>query len=132
MQSDFDHLMNEHIALGRQYGMAQERCSRQLQAQQLEIKRLQSETMILRAAIIQRDTALACARQDQPALEASLIAADLVICQTGCLSHGDYWRVQDHCKRTGKACVVTAEPDALRIVHIHAQADGHAMTLQKT
>lgn len=53
-------------------------------------------------------------------LEASLVAADLVICQTGCLSHGDYWRVQDHCKRTGKACVVAAQPDSVRIVRIHS------------
>ena len=51
--------------------------------------------------------------------EESLVAADLVICQTGCLSHGDYWRVQDHCKRTGKACVLVASPDAVRIVRIH-------------
>lgn len=55
-------------------------------------------------------------------LEASLVAADLVICQTGCLSHGDYWRVQDHCQRTGKACVLVEEPEALRIVHIHRVA----------
>lgn len=55
--------------------------------------------------------------------EASLIAADLVICQTGCLSHDAYWRVQDHCRRTGKACVVMAKPDAIRIVRFHtAQA----------
>lgn len=58
------------------------------------------------------------------ALEASLGAADLVICQTGCLSHGDYWRVRDHCKRTGKACVLVAQPQALRIVRIHAADDG--------
>ena len=46
--------------------------------------------------------------EDDAALEASLAAADLVICQTGCLSHGAYWRVQDHCKRTGKRCVMVA------------------------
>jgi hypothetical protein len=55
-------------------------------------------------------------------LEASLVAADLVICQTGCLSHGDYWRVQDHCKRTGKACVLVEQPEALRIVRIQSGA----------
>ncbi len=49
-------------------------------------------------------------------LEASLGAADLVICQTGCISHGDYWRVQDHCRRTGKACVLVERPGRLRIV----------------
>jgi hypothetical protein len=55
-------------------------------------------------------------------LEASLGAADLVICQTGCLSHGDYWRVQDHCKRTGKACVLVEQPEAVRIVRIQSGA----------
>jgi len=52
-------------------------------------------------------------------LEASLQAADLVICQTGCLSHGDYWRVQDHCKRSGKVCMMVDQPDGLQIVRIH-------------
>lgn len=42
-------------------------------------------------------------------LEASMAAADLVICQTGCLSHGAYWRDNEHCRRTGKACT---QPDA--------------------
>jgi len=49
-------------------------------------------------------------------LEASLIAADLVICQTGCLSHGAYWRVQDHCKRTGKTCVMVDQPQVVQLV----------------
>ena len=47
---------------------------------------------------------------DDAALEASLAAADMVICQTGCLSHNAYWRVQDHCKRTGKTCVLMDDP----------------------
>lgn len=46
---------------------------------------------------------------DAAALESSLRAADLVICQTGCMSHGAYWRVQDHCRRTGKPCVMVGE-----------------------
>ena len=45
-------------------------------------------------------------------LDASLAAADLVICQTGCVSHGAYWRVKDHCKRTGKQCVFVEKPSA--------------------
>ena len=50
------------------------------------------------------------------ALEASLVAADLVICQTGCVSHDAYWRVQDHCRRTGKQCVLVEQPQALQFV----------------
>ncbi|MNE90567.1 hypothetical protein D3C80_1880960 [compost metagenome] len=85
----------------------------------------------MRAAVIVRDTALAWERAalqavaavsfeddalaDEPSdLEASCAAADLVICQTGCLSHGAYWRVQDHCRRTGKTCVLVEQ--AARIV----------------
>ena len=44
------------------------------------------------------------------ALESSLAAADLVICQVACISHSAYWRVQDHCKRTGKTCVLVHPP----------------------
>lgn len=44
------------------------------------------------------------------ALDAVLAAADLVICQTGCISHNAYWRVKDFCKRTGKQCVYVENP----------------------
>ena len=46
----------------------------------------------------------------QGALDAVLAAADLVICQTGCISHNAYWRVKDFCKRTGKQCVFVENP----------------------
>ena len=57
-------------------------------------------------------------------LEASIVAADLVICQTGCLSHGAYWRVQDHCKRTGKTCMLVEQPASVRIMRIHQDGEG--------
>jgi hypothetical protein len=40
-----------------------------------------------------------------PQLDAALCAADLVICQTGCISHNAYWRVKEHCQLRGKRCV---------------------------
>ena len=49
---------------------------------------------------------------NQNLLDASLAAADLVICQTGCISHNAYWRVKDFCKRTGKRCVFVENPSA--------------------
>ncbi|WP_445658960.1 DUF2325 domain-containing protein [Achromobacter sp. NCFB-sbj8-Ac1-l] len=213
-------LQREHAALLAAYGQAQARCSRLLSAQARRIQHLEAEAMRLRAAVIQRDTALAWAREDRAALEsaipglprrvalarrvtqlvervqglmrerlawqdraaqarqhpverstepaarpaviaaatlreksvlcvgedamalmltrkvvemaggrylghcgsegadgdtleASLVAADLVICQTGCVSHGAYWRVKDHCTRTGKQCVLVDKPEAL-------------------
>lgn len=64
--------------------------------------------------------------EDNPAqLDATLAAADLVICQTGCVSHDAYWRVKDHCKRTGKQCVFVEQPSrssfrqALRIANCY-------------
>ncbi|MGK5027566.1 DUF2325 domain-containing protein [Janthinobacterium sp. RB2R34] len=53
---------------------------------------------------------------DVAALEASLVAADLVICQTGCVSHDAYWRVHDHCQRTGKQCVLVDQPQAMHFL----------------
>ena len=38
--------------------------------------------------------------------------AEWVICQAGCLSHDAYWRVQDHCRRTGQACLLVDAPQA--------------------
>ncbi|MBP6297590.1 MAG: DUF2325 domain-containing protein [Acidovorax sp.] len=171
-------LSQEFLALCRQLGEAQTRCSEVVAEQAAELEWLQREVVRLRAAVIVRDTrleqahaALEHARQAQPpglprrkemarhirmlaervvtlsreclrwrlqaavrdgsesaalpqnqaavpaahpmpaqqpphALDESLAAADLVICQTGCISHDDYWRVQDHCRRTGKPCIL--------------------------
>jgi hypothetical protein len=38
-------------------------------------------------------------------IDSALGAADLVICQAGCISHNAYWRVKEQCKRTGKQCL---------------------------
>ena len=175
-------LSQEFLALCRQLGEAQTRCSEVVAAQAAELEWLQREVVRLRAAVIVRDTqlelaraALEDARQAQPpgqarrkdmarhirmlaervvslsreclrwrlqvtvqdvsepavrsqdeavapaahpmpghqpprALDESLAAADLVICQTGCISHNAYWRVKDHCKRTGKPCVFVDNP----------------------
>lgn len=52
----------------------------------------------------------------QSILDSSLAAADLVICQTGCISHNAYWKVKDFCKRTGKRCVFVENPSAASLV----------------
>jgi hypothetical protein len=127
----FDQLAREHRALMLDYAEVQSRCTRQLQAQAREIERLRAQLVRDRGRAIRRETELAWQQEDSlaieralpeipdaQALESTLRAADLVICQTGCLTHRDYWRVQDHCKRTGKACVMVEQPDAVRIVRI--------------
>jgi hypothetical protein len=45
-------------------------------------------------------------------LDTTLDSADIVICQTGCISHNAYWRVKDHCKRTGKRCLFVDNPSS--------------------
>lgn len=62
-------------------------------------------------------------------LDSSLSAADLVICQAGCVSHGAYWRVKDYCKRHGKRCVFVDNPSAsslLRCLEEIGTAEGEA------
>lgn len=126
---DIQQLMSEYHALMRHHGQTQARCDALVRAQAAEIARLQGLVMRLRAAVIVRDTALHresaqaplpvpctagdAAAAEQPGLEAGAAAADLVICQTGCVSHGDYWRVQDHCRRTGKTCVLVESSAAV-------------------
>lgn len=56
-----------------------------------------------------------CSEISPAMLHVSQYAADLVICQTGCLSHGGYWRAQDHCHRTGKSCILSDQIPALQI-----------------
>lgn len=65
-------LHREHAALLAAYGQAQARCSRLLSAQAQRIQHLEAEVFKLRAAVIQRDTALAWARQDRAALEGTI------------------------------------------------------------
>lgn len=70
--------------------------------------------------------------QDAPAvLDASLAAADLVICQTGCISHNAYWRVKDFCKRTGKRCVFVDNPSTSSLVRTLGQMAVGDMVLQE-
>ena len=54
-------------------------------------------------------------------LEPQLAAADLVICQTGCISHDAYWRVKDHCKRHHKRCVFIDTPSRSALERALAQ-----------
>jgi len=63
------------------------------------------------------------AEESAARLEATLAAADLVICQTGCISHDAYWRVKDHCKRTGKRCVFVESPSRHALARALAQVD---------
>ncbi|MES2832909.1 MAG: DUF2325 domain-containing protein [Pseudomonadota bacterium] len=53
---------------------------------------------------------------NQRLLESGLAAADMVICQTGCISHNAYWRVKDFCKRTGKRCVYVDNPSTSSLI----------------
>ena len=72
--------------------------------------------------------------EDSPVqLDVNLAAADVVICQTGCISHDAYWRVKDHCKRHGKRCVFVEKPSAaslareLRAIRVVPAARGAAL-----
>lgn len=127
--------LQEHGVLMRLYAATQTRCSAHISAQHAEIQRLQAQVLQLRARAIVRETALDWERQARQALHAHLLpmaravppqpdlptlserATELLICQTGCVEHEDHWRADDRCKRTGKACVLALQPDALALLH---------------
>jgi hypothetical protein len=104
----------EHAALVRMLAGAQARVSGLVVDYQQQIHALQAQVIRLRARVILRDTMLAWLRETlvqlEPAatedLAAHHAAADWVICQTGCVSHGGYWREDDQCRRTGKSCTM--------------------------
>ena len=120
-------LPQEFLVLCRQLGDAQKRCSATVAAQAKQIEALKAQVLRLRAEVIVRDTRLAMVCEELAQMQAahpglprreamadsSLAAADLVICQTGCISHDEYWRVQDHCRRTGKPCILVDQPLAV-------------------
>jgi hypothetical protein len=43
-------------------------------------------------------------------LDSQLVAADLVVCHSGCLNHEAYRRIKGHCQRADKPCVFLARP----------------------
>lgn len=132
-------LVSEHHALMAEYGRAQARCSQMLLSQAGEIRRLeaqlmqlQDQMMQLRIAVLLRDTAHewnsarrahhlggypakrangGVAAQDDA--HVAWPEADLVICQVGCVNHGNYWRDGDNCSRTSRQCVLVGDEHAL-------------------
>lgn len=144
-EEDSDLLAAEHGVLLRHFGALQRRCTEQARAQAQEIARLQQQLVRVRAQAVVLCSVLAWEREDrrrqlaasadwlEPGLlpptnthaetdaEAERLArsqryADLVICQTGCVSHGHFWRAEDFCRRKGATCVLAEQPDALRIL----------------
>ncbi len=107
----------EHAALVRMLASAQARVSAVVVDHMQQIAVLQAQIVRLRARAIVRDTMVAWLRESlaqlepesSEALQAHADAADRVICQTGCTSHGNYWREADQCRRTGKGCVLVEE-----------------------
>jgi hypothetical protein len=65
-------------------------------------------------------------------LDSTLAAADLVICQTGCISHDAYWRVKDHCKRTGKRCVFVDTPSRAGLERALGEVQAQAASREGT
>ncbi|MFN3987488.1 MAG: DUF2325 domain-containing protein [Rhodocyclaceae bacterium] len=51
--------------------------------------------------------------EDLARIEQSVHAADLVICQAGCISQNAYWRVRDRWRRTGRPCLLVERPRAM-------------------
>lgn len=107
-----DLLQHENGVLIRALADAQRRASRCVVGLHDRLQDHETLLMRLRAALIVKDTELMFLRHDMAALlDASHDAADLVICQTGCVSHDHHWLADDgRCRRTGQPCVLQATP----------------------
>ncbi len=113
----------EYTALVRMLAGAQSRVTTLVCDHQQQIQALQAQIMRLRARVVVQATLLAWLRDSLVQLEpeppedltAHAAAADWVICQTGCVSHGGYWREDDGCRRTGKGCVLVEGSEGLVI-----------------
>lgn len=56
-------------------------------------------------------------------IDSALAAADLVICQAGCISHNAYWRVKAHCKRTGAPCLYLKRGGTVSFTRLLSQVE---------
>lgn len=106
-------LIHEYLALCRQLAKVQERCSAVMAEQAARTEGLERANLRLRARLVLQVTQWAWALEDAAVPEqgaaqyaVAQAAAEWVICQTGCISHDAYWRVQDHCRRTGRTCLL--------------------------
>ena len=124
-----EQLAHEHGVLLRQHGTLQRRWTELEHRRQADVAQLHALIVRLRAQVLIQDSRLLWEREDRATLptEAAmapaqpidhaedmplhwltrgLLAVDLVICQTGCISHGGYWREHDRCKRLGSTCLL--------------------------
>lgn len=121
--ANMDALAHENAVLGRHLAASQARAAQQAAAHGRERDQLQRLVVRLRAEALVRTTEFQGLREDLARLravppspvmaatqDAAFAAAGRVICQTGCISHGAYWRVKDDCQRTGKRCVFVELP----------------------
>jgi hypothetical protein len=58
-------------------------------------------------------------------IDGALAAADIVICQVGCISHNAYWRVKEQCKRTGKPCMFVKSTGTASFGRVVGEAGGN-------
>jgi len=104
----------EHAVLVRMLAGAQARVSALVGEHAQQISTLQAQIVRLRGRAILRETMLAWLRESllrlapEPAedLAPHADAADRVICQTGCVSHDNYWLEGGQCRRTSKSCTM--------------------------
>ena len=103
-------MQQENAVLINALAKAQQRTSVCISSLHGQVQDQSSLLMRLRGALLLKETELMCVRDDMAALlHASGQAADLVICQTGCVSHNQHWLDGTDCKRTGQPCVLRAE-----------------------
>ncbi|HEY1103471.1 MAG TPA: hypothetical protein VGE70_08630 [Burkholderiaceae bacterium] len=106
-QNQLRLLQYENGVLLRALARAQQQTSTGIAQLHGQVQDQDSLLMRLRAALMRKETELMIVRDDMAALlDASQMATELVICQTGCVSHGNHWLDDTQCRRTGQTCLL--------------------------
>lgn len=116
LKGEIEALRSENDFLMRSLAMAQARATACVAQLQGDIERLSRELMRLRARLIIKQSQLALLQTEVVDLQAaSAAAARAVICQAGCLSHGEHWLDQGRCRLSGQACALLPEAAELEL-----------------
>ena len=118
-------LIEENAVLARHMARAQNRSEQLARDHRTRLRGLQADLVRERGRCIVAQTQAFVLHEDFQAARMALgqlAAADLVICQTGCISHNGYWRAQDHCTRHDQPCVFVETPSTAELQRAVADA----------
>lgn len=89
----------EGAVVVRYLAQVQRRCSELMAEQARHITTLEQQNLRMQRELLQRDAEIRALRQ-----QISGTTTSELICRTGCLSHDNHWRTDDHCRLKDQPC----------------------------